>query len=140
MCAHKCSRNYSYMRISVRSLGNNNNVTASRGHATQGKFSCSICIHCSCSIHVTGWKWLCKMWILQLFQQPLCNISLRSKLAIKLRVKYSAFRFLLWKFDKNITTRVEIWIFPIHLHIGRDWGFSSKIGIIPTESRWLDLL
>ena len=30
-----------------------------------------------------------------------------------IRVKYSAFHFLLWEFDENITTQVEIGIIPI---------------------------
>ena len=31
-------------------------------------------------------------------------------------------------------------IFPIPIAIGRDSGFASKIGIIPTKSGWLDSL
>ena len=41
-------------------------------------------------------------------------------------VKYSAFRFLLWEFDENITTRVEIWIFPIPIAYWSGFGIFKK--------------
>ena len=37
-----------------------------------------------------------------------------------------------------IRTGVKIRIFPIAMVYGRDLGFLSKIGRIPTKSGWLD--
>ena len=41
---------------------------------------------------------------------------------------------------KNIRTDVKIGIFPIPIACWSGFGFSSKIGVIPTKSGWLDSL
>ena len=63
-----------------------------------------------------------------------------------MRVKYCIhnFVFLYSKYYENLTKMTEQMLksgfFLFRLLIGQDSGFSSKIGVIPTKSGWLDSL
>ena len=46
----------------------------------------------------------------------------------------------MFQFDENNSLGFKIGIFLSQPKLRRDSGFSSKIGIIPTKSRWLDSL
>ena len=74
---------------------------------------------------------------LSLTQQFLSKIF-GSLVATELSILH--FVFFYKNFTKISQHESKLGFFPSRSHIGRDSGCSSKIGIIPTKSEWLDRL
>ena len=72
------------------------------------------------------------------FFSNLINFLAVSSIFQDIRVKYSAFCFLYENLMKISQHESKSGFFLSRLHIGWDSGFSSKIGIVPMKSGWLD--